>query len=276
MPITKQRDPRTKKEITFVEGKVEKIYVNPVKEIKTYAGPNGPWTPTHIINFVVDGIRIGLGLTDKTEVRGKTEDDKYHDVTEGSTVTVEISKIGEYKGKPTYETKPSLIFINDLAPASAAPARGAGNTEGRPAYSGKRDTSGIETGHALNGAMRLLGGKAKPEEIVEAAKQVHDLTVLLKVEYAEANPNMSEYDCGAAVGNAVLNSIDLAVGRKKGLEAVPDIARKWLADIVVPVAAYVKAPAAPAAQEPPAEEPAKDTPSADDFNQQDFDEDLPF
>lgn len=102
---------------------------------------------------------------------------------------------------------------------------------------------------------------------------MHDLTVLLKVEYAEANPTFSEYDCGAAVGNAVLNSIDLAVGRKKGLEAVPDIARKWLADIVVPVAAYVKAPAAPAAQELAAEEPE---PEATSDGSSDYDDDVPF
>lgn len=270
MGIETQRDPRTKKEITFVSGKLEKIYVNPVKEVKTYAGPKGPWTPTHTINFIVDGVRIGLGLTDKTALRGKDEEDKYHDLTEGSEVTVEISEIGEYNGKPTYNTKPSLIFINKLAAASAAPVPAASG-----GYSGgSKDKSGVEIGHALNGAMRFLGGKAKPEEIIEAAKRVHTITDTLKKEYRAANPKMSEYDSGAAVGHAVLNSLELAVARKKTLDDVEGIARKWLAEVVPAVADFVKNGNKPEAPTP-AERPVNEAGAADVDDIPD-DSDLPF
>lgn len=269
MPITKQRDPRTKKEITFVEGKVEKIYVNPVKEIKTYAGPNGPWTPTHIINFVVDGIRIGLGLTDKTEVRGKTEDDKYHDVTEGSTVTVEISKIGEYKGKPTYETKPSLIFINDLAPASAAPARGAGNTEGRD----KEENPGMLRNHANNAAgyfMAARGMAYKFETYNEIAEAMHRITTELKAEYTKTNPfGFSRYEIGNAAGGAVLNAAKLATK----IENVKALAADLLEKNVPYMQAVVTGKVGGVNEDVI---PAPTTPEPATGDNSDYDEDLPF
>lgn len=120
--------------------------------------------------------------------------------------------------------------------------RPAARTGGSGQTYGKRDNTGVETGHALNGAMRFLGGKATLDEIITTAKTVHDITNQMKKEHAVANPDMSEYDCGAAVGNAVLNALEIAAARKKTLADVPGIAKKWLAEAVPAIVAHIKPP----------------------------------
>lgn len=158
------------------------------------------------------------------------------------------------------------------------PASTAAPSANKPYVPAKRDTSGIETGHALNGAMRFLGGKATVESIIESAKVVHDITSTLKKEYAEANPGLSDYDSGAAVGNAVLNAIDIAVARKKALTDVPDIARKWLKEVVPAVAEHVKpAPKSEVKQEvkPEPEVAEEALPAVEAAPSDDFD-DAPF
>ena len=167
----------------------------------------------------------------------------------------------------------SEILDGHVAPQQKPRAASGGSGTSGQAY-GKKDTTGIETGHALNGAMRFEGAKATLEVLVETAKGVHDITAALKAEYAKANPDMSDYDAGAAVGNAVLNALEIAAARKKPLADVPAIARKWLAEAVPAVKAHIKPAPAPKEEEPAVEEtpeaPAVET--SEDFD----DSDLPF
>lgn len=157
------------------------------------------------------------------------------------------------------------------------PAARTGGTSGQT-FGGKRDTTGIETGHALNGAMRFLGGKASVEDYVATAKEVHNITAELKAEYAAANPGMSDYDSGAAVGNAVLNALEIAAARKKGLDVVPGIARKWLAEAVPAIVAHIKPPKVEEKAPEPVkeEEPVVDEAQAADEEDDDSFDDIPF
>lgn len=153
-------------------------------------------------------------------------------------------------------------------PASAPSASGAApRTGGSGQTYGKRDNTGVETGHALNGAMRFLGGKATLEDIVATAKTVHDITSQMKKEHAAANPDMAEYDCGAAVGNAVLNALEIAAARKKTLADVPGIAKKWLAEAVPAIVAHIKPPKVEEkAPEPEVNEPMSESSDEEDLS----------
>lgn len=161
------------------------------------------------------------------------------------------------------------ILDGHVAPQAAPRTQAGGNSGSGQSY-GKKDTTGVETGHALNGAMRFEGAKATLETIVATAKRVHDITTALKAEYKAANPDLSDYDAGAAVGHAVLNSLEIAAARKKTLDDVTGIARKWLAEAVTAVQAHVKPAPAPKAEEPAAQVP--EAPAADE----DLDDDIPF
>lgn len=111
----------------------------------------------------------------------------------------------------------------------------------------KKDNSGMETGHALNGALNLRRSGLTAPPVVEVAKVVHDVTKHLKLDAAQdpANKGMSDYDLGAMVGHAVLNATrDIQVGDNDNQEEITGkllaYARELMSSVVPGVAAYVK------------------------------------
>lgn len=154
---------------------------------------------------------------------------------------------------------------------------GMGRPAAAPSVAGKAyepfDIASVEMLHAMNGAMRFLGGKATVENIIETAKSVHDITIALKKEYAAANPSLTNKEVGNRSGNAVLNAIDIAVARKKALTDVPDIARKWLKEVVPAVAEHVKPTPKPEAKPEVAPDVKEDVVEAAPVNDID---DIPF
>lgn len=126
-------------------------------------------------------------------------------------------------------------------PKGSAPAGGS-NRGG-----GKKDNSGMETGHALNGALNLRRNGLTVPPVVEVAKVVHDVTKHLKLDAAQdpANKGMSDYDLGGMVGHAVLNATrDIIVSDNENPEEITGkllaYARELMSTVVPGVAAYVK------------------------------------
>lgn len=114
-----------------------------------------------------------------------------------------------------------------------------GGNRGSAAGGKKRDTSGMETGHAINGAFILT--KHQKTDVMDEVEIVHSLTVKLKAEYAEANPDMSDYDAGAAVGHAVLNACRfVAENSKYKVEHLEKLAKGILEKLVPKALALVK------------------------------------
>jgi len=108
---------------------------------------------------------------------------------------------------------------------------------GAPTFQ-KRDTSGIEKGHAINAARNLLtAAQLKVDKtFIGAACKLHDLTVELKKSYASTNPKMSDYDVGATVGHAVLGACTEA----KKFSEVEALAQRVLDTIGPAVLAHIQ------------------------------------
>lgn len=234
MAIEEIVNPLNRKKQTIVSGVISAIYMNELKNKKDYGKDGKSWIPTHSVNIVVDGVKVGLGLTDKEVLRVKDVDDNYHDLVKGLEITVPVT-VGEYNGKPQYNGFSSGITVvstDGVQAAAQAPKEGFK----QPYTASKRDMSGVHTGHAVNVAMNVLGSVDDADEIIKFAKEAHDLTNKLKSEYAERNPDMSDYDVGASVGQAVLSASHYV----EAVADIEDIARQTL-DVVVPaVSAYVK------------------------------------
>ncbi len=212
----------------------------------------------------------------KAFIAGMTVGGKYTII---KTKVVDMTKedyeaLADKKGVGNWGVK-QILDGHVIPDGMGRPAAPAARTGGSGQTYGKRDNTGVETGHALNGAMRFLGGKATLEDIVTTAKTVHDITSQMKKEHAAANPDMSEYDCGAAVGNAVLNALEIAAARKKTLAYVPGIAKKWLAEAVPAIVAHIKPPKVEEKAPEPTPEPEVNEPMADS-NDSSVDDDIPF
>lgn len=233
MAVELIRDPRTRKEVTFISGKIDGVFFNELKQQKTYAGPNGPWTPTHSASIIVDGDRVSFGLTDKEKINSKDADGNYHELTRGMEVSVEITEVGEYNGKPTYNSKASRVTVLDVSGAQQ-PQQSSGG--GKQQSFQKKDMSGVHTGHAINVAINVVGSLDDAGKIINYAKKAHDLTTSLKKEYAEKNPSLSDYDVGAMVGQSVLSASHYA----DTVAEIEPLARQTLDEIVPSVSEYVK------------------------------------
>lgn len=191
----------------------------------------------------------------------------------------------------------TLSAFKAYGPKGAAAPGGSGKGGGF-----KKDNSGMETGHALNGALNLRRNGLTMPPVVEIAKVVHDVTKHLKLDAAQdpANKGMSDYDLGAMVGHAVLNATrDIQVGEDDNPEEITGkllaYARGLMSEVVPGVSAYVKGEAGSGgersevaqAQSDPKLEPKKEEESlkakADENGrvnmappEVDFDDDIPF
>lgn len=189
----------------------------------------------------------------------------------------------------------TLSGFKAYGPKGSAGA-GAGGSKG----GFKKDNSGMETGHALNGALNLRRSGLTIPPVVEVAKVVHDVTKHLKLEAANdpANKGMSDYDLGAMVGHAVLNATrDIQVGENDNPEEITGkllaYARGLMSEVVPGVSAYVKGEQPSGnntvqtaqSQTAPDPQPKVETPQAPVVNNGhidmtppdvDFDDDIPF
>lgn len=144
--------------------------------------------------------------------------------------------------------------------------KGSGGTSGSVGGSKsgfKKDNSGMETGHALNGALNLRRSGLTIPAVAEVAKVVHDVTKQLKQEAAgyPSSKGMSEYDLGAMAGHAILNATrDVEVGDNDHPEVISakllEYARDLLTSVVPPVSDYVKG----AVHEQPTKETVREEP----------------
>lgn len=231
LEITK--DPRTRKDVMFVVGKIEGVYFNPLKNVKTYAGPNGDWTPTHTINVVIDGDKVGFGLTDKETINAKDADGNYHELKKGIEVSVEITEVSEYKGKPQYSSKASKVTVLD---ASGAVEQQATGGQQKASNSFKKDMSGVVAGNGFNAAKALLGTYEDGEDFVKTAISLVEIGQKIRKQLKDSRADLDEYSIGAQSGMALIAACEVA----EDISEVEDIANAILNDTLPKITEYVK------------------------------------
>lgn len=172
----------------------------------------------------------------------------------GSEVAFKATTTVSKTNGKEYTNCSGLMVINlvegDNAPpaakgGSSGGASQGGNSGGNTYQAKPRNDTGIQIGHSVNGAMNYLitwGVEASNENIVAYGKKVHGATEKLKKEHKSANPDMSDYDASASVGNAILNACKL-VGTEQDFEkGVYEIAKDLLENVVKPLGEFIRAP----------------------------------
>lgn len=291
MSVINTETDRKGKTVTYATGVVEFVKLDKFDEPKTFHWDGKAIVSTHRASILIKekgagkddaGVWIGLGdieLKNGYENLQVKDGDNYITIEKGVEVSVDITKIDEYNGKTYYNSKKSQITVTSTAGVQAkAPAAAKGASAGAEGGTyKKKDTSGMETGHALNGALYLKRNGVKGE-VIDLAKLVHEVTVSLKAEVAkERNVAVTDYDLGASVGHAVLNACRDS-GKSATAETLTAGAKGVLA-ISDEVLAFIKAGGK---TETPKQEkvtkPAEKTETAPASNEPpvDFDDDIPF
>ena len=245
--ITRAIDPITDKEIVMISGPVERIII---KEAERTA-KNLEYGVTHIASLFLSGVwvnYISLGIKEGREPniainQGTKDSPKWVQIQETDEVKVIVTEkvVGD---KTYYSAKRTGIKLlkKNATPGQQSQQSATHNTSQVKA---KFNSAGIQLGHSVNGAMNFLitwGVEGSNENIVSYGKKVHGVTEKLKKEHKEANPDMSDYDASASVGNAILNACKL-VGTEQDFEqGVYEIAKDLLENVVKPLGEFIRSP----------------------------------
>lgn len=290
MAINVAINPVDDTEMTIITGVVEKIM---------YKEKPDQFQNTHQASMVVDGTWVNMRLKVKDgyepQVRfaeGKGPQAKWMTLNEGDTVKM-VVKPNEWNGKTYYQVSSSGIKVTKKGegkPATQKPAQGASSGSAAPSSgsSWKKDTTGIEVGHALTIASQILGDVSDADAVLDLAKDIHVASIKLKAWYKDQNKGLSDYDIGATSGQAM----KLVAKTSMSVNDVVSGAKKFLTEVVPALTAYVKGeeatPAEAEAAKAPPKAQAKPAPKATpkpqpkavetepDFGDDDFDNDLPF
>ena len=211
----------------------------------------------------------------------------------GSEVAFKATTTVSKTNGKEYTNCSGLMVINLVEGDNSSPAAKGGSSAGASQGGGSggntyqtkpKDMSGVSVGHSFNGAMNFLttwGVDPTNENIVEYGKKVHNATEKLKAEYAKANPEMSAYDSGAAVGNSILNACKL-VGTEVDFEkGIYDLANDFLSNVVPEILKHVKgevkqAPPAKITRAAPAKKAATKAAPVVEEPEDELDDQLPF
>lgn len=220
MSVIKTETDRKGKTVTYATGIVDFVKLDKFDEPKTFHWDGKAIVSTHRASLAIKakdakpedkGIWIGLGDIEIKEgfddLRVKNGDD-WVTIEKGVEVSIDIDKVDQRGDKTYYNTKKSRITVISTEGVKAAASKTSKGSESAPAKPSfkKRDTVGIETGHAVNGALELIRGGVKGDAF-ELAGVVQSATVTLKAEVAkERGVDVSDYDLGASVGHAILNA----------------------------------------------------------------------
>lgn len=217
--------------VKLVQGVIQRISIKPIA--------NGPdrFDNNFRRSFQVDDVWYSMGgcRTDKWNVKIGND---FKVLGVGSTVAFKAEQSGDFwNGKSLMV----LELVEGDNTKSSSPSQ-----ENKAAYTPKpRNDTGIQIGHSVNGAMNFLitwGVEASNENIISYGKKVHGATEKLKKEHKEANPEMSDYDASASVGNAILNACKL-VGTEVDFEqGVYEIAKDLLENVVKPLGEFIRTP----------------------------------
>lgn len=302
MSVINTETDRKGKTVTYATGVVDYVKLDKFAEPKTFQWDGKSIVSTHRASLVLKekgakqdakGTWISLGdieLKEGYENLQVKDGDTWITIEKGVEVSIDIDKVDTKGDKTYYNTKKSRITVLSTEGVQKKENKSggtgvSGNTGNKQSFK-KRDTVGLETGHAVNGALELIRNGVKGEAF-DIAGVVQSATVTLKAEVAkERGVDIGDYDLGASVGHAILNACKDHSGKTVSVEDLIETAREVLAlsdKVANAIRGAAEQPKKEEAKkepkkEEPKQEPKQEEPKDDDGDApgMDFDEDIPF
>ena len=224
-------------DVTIVKGTLNRIYLNELREIKTY----DDWTPTHSVRALIDTEDwVNLGLTDKKVIRCKDKDGEYHDLVKGTVVQIQIDKVEQYEGKTQYSTKSSLVTILNRDNVAKT------TEEGKTEYSKPYDPIPVQLGNSLTIAANFKDARSSYTSLLEFCKdEVYPIVIEFQDEIKELYPDLSPINRGSRAGQCLVivsqrvkKLSDLKATATKLFTALTNVEKEIRGDDPTPVSNY--------------------------------------
>lgn len=199
---------------------------------------------THRLSIQLDNkdkTWVNMGNTTHDQFLVKNDEDKWKILGAGSEINLTYEDVKLESGKIISSSGKSRMTVLTLVEGQKYEEKEAGaSSTGKTSGTKKGyDTSGQETGGAINMAFAITGYRTS--KILNEAKQLHSIVQKLKADYVKAHPGVSEYDAGQTVGNAVSNVCHFIAGSDKyTIKDVEKLSKAVLTTLSAPMLEYVK------------------------------------
>lgn len=100
---------------------------------------------------------------------------------------------------------------------------------------------GQTVGHACNGAVNLVGYKTTLKKMIEAGEFIYDTTQEVKEIYQTQHPDLSDYEVGATVGQAIHVAANIVREKKKDHSELKQITLDILSSMHTALKEYIEA-----------------------------------
>ena len=221
MGVITQEMNRKKQLETTAEGVVKFVKLDKFQEPKVTTWQGKKIESTHRASVLLekDGESVWISLGEFKSNRDNITfkvGEEWKELKQGQTVIIDIKKVGEWNGKPTYQSSKSSITILEEAPENAS---GEATSSSKPQSNATTQGSNKEAQTGSNSA-KTTGGSAKTFKVYGTIKSIEEgVAVVVGEDSKEVQVILGEHSSEVSVGGRLTAQVDGEGNIKSGFKS---------------------------------------------------------
>ena len=221
MGVITQEMNRKKQLETVAEGLVKFIKLDkfPEPKVTTWQGKKIESTHRASVLLEKDGESVWISLGEFKSNRDNITfkvGEEWKELKQGQTVIIDIKKVGEWNGKPTYQSSKSSITILEEAPENAS---GEATSNSKPQSNATTQGSSKESQTGSNSA-KTTTGSAKTFKVYGTIKSIEEgVAVVVGEDSREVQVILGEHGSEVSVGGRLTAQVDGEGNIKSGFKS---------------------------------------------------------
>lgn len=221
MGVITQEMNRKKQLETTAEGVVKFVKLDkfPEPKVTTWQGKKIESTHRASVLLEKDGESVWISLGEFKSNRDNITfkvGEEWKELKQGQTVIIDIKKVGEWNGKPTYQSSKSSITILEEAPENAS---GEAASNSKPQSNATTQGSNKEAQTGSNSA-KTTNGSAKTFKVYGTIKSIEEgVAVVVGEDSKEVQVILGEHGSEVSVGGRLTAQVDGEGNIKSGFKS---------------------------------------------------------
>lgn len=220
MVISETINKKRQKEVT-AEGLVKFVKLDKFQEPKVTTWQGKKIESTHRASVLLekDGESVWISLGEFKSNRDNITfkvGEEWKELKQGQTVIIDIKKVGEWNGKPTYQSSKSSITILEEAPENAS---GEATNNSKPQSNATTLGSAKEAQTGSN-SVKTTNGSAKTFKVYGTIKSIEEgVAIVVGEDSKEVQVILGEYGSEVSVGGRLTAQVDGEGNIKSGFKS---------------------------------------------------------